>query len=92
MWPLWWMRQKSARMAAWANQKDAIIINVQRQPGANVIETVDKLKATLPNLKANLPESLDLEVMNDLNIEPFARVRLAMCNWSCFWPLLWWCW
>ena len=56
---------ENSRMAAWANQKDAIIINVQRQPGANVIETVDKLKATLPNLKANLPESLDLEVMND---------------------------
>ena len=56
---------ENTRMAAWANQKDAIIINVQRQPGANVIETVDKLKATLPNLKANLPESLDLEVMND---------------------------
>ena len=56
---------ENSRLAAWANQKDAIIINVQRQPGANVIETVDKLKATLPNLKANLPESLDLEVMND---------------------------
>ncbi len=56
---------ENSRMAAWANQKDAIIINIQRQPGANVIETVDKLKATLPNLKANLPESLDLEVMND---------------------------
>jgi multidrug efflux pump len=56
---------ENIRLAAWANQKDAIIINVQRQPGANVIETVDKLKATLPNLKANLPESLDLEIMND---------------------------
>ncbi len=48
---------ENIRMAAWANQKDAIIINVQRQPGANVIETVDRLTATLPNMKANLPES-----------------------------------
>jgi len=56
---------ENIRLGAWADKKEAIIINVQRQPGANVIETVDKLKATLPNLKANLPESLDLEVMND---------------------------
>ena len=66
---------ENIRMAAWANQKDAIIINVQRQPGANVIETVDRLKATLPNLKANLPESLDLEIMNDRTLTIRASVE-----------------
>jgi len=65
---------ENMRLAAWANQNEAIIINVQRQPGANVIETVDKLKAALPNLRANLPESLDLEVMNDRTLTIRASV------------------
>jgi len=65
---------ENLRLKAWANQKDAIIINVQRQPGANVIETVDRLKALLPQLKANLPETLDLEVMNDRTVTIRASV------------------
>ena len=65
---------ENLRLRAWANQKDAIVINVQRQPGANVIETVDRLKALLPQLKANLPETLDLEVMNDRTITIRASV------------------
>ena len=53
------------RVGAWANQTPAIILNVQRQPGANVIATVDSIKKQLPELKASLPASLKTEVLSD---------------------------
>src|SRR5438309_9129876 len=46
---------ENARLAAWANETPAIIVNIQRQPGANVIEVVDRIKALLPDLQATLP-------------------------------------
>jgi multidrug efflux pump len=51
---------ENTRLAAWADQQSAVILNVQRQPGANVIETVDRIKSLLPKLQANLPASLDM--------------------------------
>ena len=56
---------ENVRLAAWADLKPAIILNVQRQPGANVIETVDAIKQRLPELSANLPEAVHLEVLSD---------------------------
>ncbi len=56
---------ENVRLAAWADLKPAIILNVQRQPGANVIETVDAIKQRLPELSANLPETVHLEVLSD---------------------------
>jgi multidrug efflux pump len=53
------------RVGAWANETPAIILNVQRQPGANVIATVDSIKKQLPELKAGLPASLKVEVLSD---------------------------
>jgi Cu/Ag efflux pump CusA len=53
------------RLGAWANEMPAIILNVQRQPGANVIATVDSIKKQLPELKASLPASLTVEVLSD---------------------------
>ena len=53
------------RLSAWANTQAAIILNIQRQPGANVIETVQKVQALLPSLRAALPSSLDVQVMTD---------------------------
>ena len=52
-------------LSAWANGKKAIVINIQRQPGANVIEVVDRVKAMLPSLQASLPASVHLDVLND---------------------------
>ena len=66
---------ENLRLKAWANDRDAIIINIQRQPGANVIETVQRLMAALPQLKANLPESLDVQVMNDRTVTIRASVE-----------------
>ena len=56
---------ENVRLAAWANLQPAIILNVQRQPGANVIATVDAIKSRLPELQAGLPSALHVEVLND---------------------------
>ena len=46
---------ENVRLAAWMNDKPAIILNIQRQPGANVIEVVDRIKKLLPQLQAPCP-------------------------------------
>jgi multidrug efflux pump len=56
---------ENVKLGAWANMKPAIILNVQRQPGANVIATVDAIKARLPELQAGLPGALRLDVLSD---------------------------
>jgi len=56
---------ENVRLGAWANLKPAIILNVQRQPGANVIATVDAIKARLPALQAGLPTAMRLDVLSD---------------------------
>jgi len=56
---------ENVKLGAWAGLKPAIILNVQRQPGANVIATVDAIKARLPELQAGLPASLKIEVLSD---------------------------
>ncbi|WP_028080401.1 efflux RND transporter permease subunit [Solimonas soli] len=56
---------ENTRLGAWASDKPAIILNVQRQPGANVIKTVDAIKARLPELVSSLPASVDVTVLAD---------------------------
>ena len=56
---------ENLRLAAWSDTTDAVILNVQRQPGANVIQTVDRVKALLPKLQAALPASIDVQVIAD---------------------------
>jgi multidrug efflux pump len=61
---------ENLRLAAWAGQSGgvastAVILNVQRQPGANVIETVDRVRAVLPQLQASLPASIDVQILSD---------------------------
>jgi len=51
--------------SAWANRQPAIIISVQRQPGANVIAVVDSIKAQLPSLQAALPDGVKISVLSD---------------------------
>src|SRR4029077_8261047 len=52
-------------IAAWFNQKRAIILSIQRQPGANVIETVGRVKAMLPVLEASIPAAVKVNVISD---------------------------
>jgi multidrug efflux pump len=56
---------ENVRLAAWANMTPAIVVNVQRQPGANVIATVDAIKKQLPELTAGLPASVKVTVLSD---------------------------
>ncbi|WP_263376764.1 efflux RND transporter permease subunit [Granulicella aggregans] len=53
------------KLAAWKNRTPAVIVNIQRQPGANTIEVVDSIEKLLPKLKAGLPASVKLEVLTD---------------------------
>jgi multidrug efflux pump len=52
-------------LAAWMNKTPAVIINIQRQPGANIIQVVDRIKKILPQLKANLPAAVDVTILTD---------------------------
>jgi len=56
---------ENTKLAGWMNTTKAVIVNVQRQPGANVIAVVDSVKALLPALHAALPESVDVQVLTD---------------------------
>jgi len=56
---------ENAQLAGWAGQQRAIILNVQRQPGANVIQTADRVKALLPQLRATISQGVDLAVLAD---------------------------
>ena len=56
---------ENERLAAWANQNAAVLVNIQRQPGANVIEVVDRIQALLPQITASLPATLDVMVLTD---------------------------
>ena len=56
---------ENTRLAAWANQSPAIIVNVQRQPGANVIDVVDRIKKLLPQLQASLPGAVEVTMLTD---------------------------
>src|SRR5499426_3188382 len=56
---------ENTKQAAWMNDKPAVIVNIQRQPGANIIAVVDRIKALLPQLKASIPSSVDLSILTD---------------------------
>jgi len=57
---------ENTTLAAWMNKTPAVIVNVQRQPGGNTISVVKRIKALLPQLKANLPAGIDVITLTDL--------------------------
>ena len=63
------------KLGAWMNTEPAIILNIQRQPGANVIGVVDRIKAELPQLQASLPAAIDVAVLTDRTLTIRASVR-----------------
>ncbi len=63
------------KLAAWQDTVPAVILNIRRQPGANVIETVDRIRALLPGLQATLPASVDVALMTDRTTTIRASVR-----------------
>jgi multidrug efflux pump len=56
---------ENVKQAAWMNQVPAVILNIQRQPGANIIEVVDRIKRLLPVLRTSLPNSVDVSILTD---------------------------
>jgi multidrug efflux pump len=69
---------ENTKLAAWMNTTPAIIVNVQRQPGANVIDVVDRVKALLPTLTAALPGSIEVQLLTDRTVTIRASVHDTM--------------
>lgn len=56
---------ENERLAAWAGENQAVLLNIQRQPGANVIEVVERIEALLPSIIASLPAAVEVQVLTD---------------------------
>ncbi|HET9607613.1 MAG TPA: MdtB/MuxB family multidrug efflux RND transporter permease subunit [Nitrospira sp.] len=66
---------ENVRQAAWMNETQAVLVNIQRQPGANVIEVADRIKKLLPQLQSTLPSSVQVTVLTDRTTSIRASVR-----------------
>jgi multidrug efflux pump len=66
---------ENERQAAWMNDTPAVILNIQRQPGANIIEVVDRIKALLPQLSDALPAAIQVHVLTDRTVTIRASVE-----------------
>jgi multidrug efflux pump len=80
---------ENVNLAAWQNQTPAVIVNIQRQPGVNVIEVVSRIKNIIPQLRSSLPGSVDVIMLtdrtttirtsvNDVQFELFLAVALVV--------------
>jgi multidrug efflux pump len=65
---------ENVKLGAWANATPAIILSVQRQPGANIIAVADRVQSLLPQLKAALPAAVDVDVLSDRTVTIRASV------------------
>ncbi|HEY0782206.1 MAG TPA: efflux RND transporter permease subunit, partial [Thermoanaerobaculia bacterium] len=66
---------ENVKQAAWMNQVPAVILNIQRQPGANIISVVDRVKTLLPQLRASLPAAVQVAILTDRTTTIRASVR-----------------
>ncbi|HEY6926600.1 MAG TPA: MdtB/MuxB family multidrug efflux RND transporter permease subunit, partial [Steroidobacteraceae bacterium] len=66
---------ENTKLGGWMNKTQALIVNVQRQPGANVVDVVNRIQALLPELKASLPAGVDVEVLTDRTTTIRASIR-----------------
>ena len=66
---------ENVRQAAWMNNVPAVIVNIQRQPGANIIQVVDRVKALLPQLQTTLPPAVQVSVLTDRTLTIRASVK-----------------
>jgi multidrug efflux pump len=65
---------ENVAQAAWVNQTAAVILNIQRQPGANIIQVVDRIQALLPKLRATIPSSINISTVTDRTLTVRASV------------------
>jgi len=66
---------ENSRLAAWMNLTPAVIVNIQRQPGANIISVVDRIKKLLPQLQASLPQAVTVQILTDRTTTIRASVK-----------------
>ncbi len=66
---------ENVRQAAWMNETPAVLVNIQRQPGANVIDVADRIKTLLPQLQSAMPSSIQVAVLTDRTTSIRASVR-----------------
>ena len=66
---------ENVKQAAWMNLVPAVILNIQRQPGANIIAVVDRIKTLLPQLRASLPSAVKVTILTDRTTTIRASVR-----------------
>ena len=66
---------ENVRLAAWANRTPAVILNIQRQPGANVLAVVERINALLPQLQESLPGNLQVQVLTDRTTSISSAIR-----------------
>ena len=66
---------ENVKLAAWANDHSAVIVNIQRQPGANVIKVVDTINELLPKIKASLPLNIDVIPLTDRTVTIRASIH-----------------
>src|SRR5207247_9495738 len=66
---------ENSKLAAWMNDIPAVIVNIQRQPGANIIEVVDRVKSLLPQLKSSLPAAVRTTILTDRTVTIRASVE-----------------
>jgi len=66
---------ENVRLAAWMNETPAVLVSIQRQPGANVIEVADRIKKILPQLQSALPSSVQVTMLTDRTTSIRASVR-----------------
>ncbi len=66
---------ENLRQAAWMNRVPAVIVNVQRQPGANIISVVDRIKSRLPQFQTALPSAIQVSILTDRTVTIRASVR-----------------
>jgi multidrug efflux pump len=65
---------ENVKQAAWMNNVPAVIVNIQRQPGANIIQVVDRIKSLLPQLTDTLPSSIQVSILTDRTVTIRASV------------------
>jgi multidrug efflux pump len=66
---------ENSQQAAWMDRQPAVIVNIQRQPGANIIAVVDRIKKLLPQLQTSLPASVQVKILTDRTVTIRASVK-----------------
>ena len=78
---------ENEKLAAWRNETPAVIVNIQRQPGANIIQVVDRIKALLPKLKTTIPAAINVATLTT-GQSRFA-LRWKTSNLNCWFVSRW---